>query len=88
MIIMRKLRKGGRMWIRIFPDKPVTKKPLGVRMGKGKGEVEEWVAVIKPGRVLFELGGVDDDVAKLALSMASYKLPLKTKYLKKGDELK
>ena len=86
--IMRKLRKGGRMWIRIFPDKPVTKKPLEVRMGKGKGEVEEWVAVIKPGRVLFELGGVDDDVAKLALSMASYKLPLKTKYLKKGDELK
>lgn len=86
--IMRAVKRGGRMWIRIFPDKPISKKPLEVRMGKGKGNVEEWVCVIKPGRVLFELGDVDESVAKEALRLAAYKLPLKTKFIAKGDELK
>ncbi|HDT11732.1 MAG TPA: 50S ribosomal protein L16 [bacterium] len=86
--IMRAVKRGGRMWIRIFPDKPVTKKPLEVRMGKGKGNPEEWVCVIKPGRVLFELGDVDPIVARNAFRLASHKLPLKTKIIGKGDELR
>lgn len=86
--IMRAVKRGGRMWIRIFPDKPVTKKPLEVRMGKGKGNPEEWVCVIKPGRILFELGDVDPGVAKEAFRLASHKLPLKTKIIGKGDELR
>ena len=76
------------MWIRIFPDKPITKKPLEVRMGKGKGNPEEWVCVIKPGRVLFELGDVDSETANEAFRLASHKLPLRTKIIGKGDELK
>jgi len=86
--IMRAVKRGGRMWIRIFPDKPITKKPLEVRMGKGKGAVDQWVCVIKPGRILFELGDVDRDIAKEAFRLASHKLPLKTKFIGKGDELK
>jgi large subunit ribosomal protein L16 len=86
--IMRAVKRGGRMWIRIFPDKPVTKKPLEVRMGKGKGNPEEWVCVIKPGRVLFELGDVDPVVAREAFRLASHKLPLKTKVIGKEDELR
>ncbi|MBP5406059.1 50S ribosomal protein L16 [bacterium] len=86
--IMRAVKRGGRMWIRIFPDKPITKKPLEVRMGKGKGNPEEWVCVIKPGRVLFELGDVDMETANEAFRLASHKLPLRTKIIGKGDELK
>ena len=86
--IMRAVKRGGRLWIRIFPDKPVTKKPLEVRMGKGKGNLEEWVAVIKPGRVLFELGDVDVEVAKEAFRLAAHKLPIKAKFVAKGDELR
>jgi large subunit ribosomal protein L16 len=76
------------MWIRVFPDKPITKKPLETRMGKGKGNPEEWVCVVKPGRILFELGDLDVDAAKEALRLASYKLPVKTKVVVKGDEIK
>lgn len=86
--IMRFARKGGRLWIRIFPDKPITKKPLETRMGKGKGNPEEWVCVVKPGRVLFELGDMDAETAKEALRIASYKLPVKTKIIARGDEIK
>jgi len=79
--IVRSLKHEGRVWIRIFPDKPVTKKPLETRMGKGKGEPAFWVAVVRPGRVLFELGGVEEKKAKAALDLASYKLPVKTKFV-------
>jgi large subunit ribosomal protein L16 len=75
--------KGGRIWIRIFPDKPITKKPLDVRMGSGKGEVEEYVAVIKPGRVLFEMSGLSKEITKEALTRASHKLPFGTKIVTK-----
>ncbi|MFV0564220.1 MAG: 50S ribosomal protein L16 [Flavobacteriaceae bacterium] len=77
----RYMKREGQLWIKIFPDKPITKKPLEVRMGKGKGAVELWVAVVKPGRVLFEVGGVPLDVAKEALRLAAQKLPVKTKFL-------
>ncbi len=77
----RYMKREGQLWIKIFPDKPITKKPLEVRMGKGKGAVEYWVAVVKPGRVLFEIGGVPLDVAKEALRLAAQKLPVKTKFL-------
>ncbi|MCF7561142.1 50S ribosomal protein L16 [Sabulilitoribacter multivorans] len=77
----RYMKREGSLWIKIFPDKPITKKPLEVRMGKGKGAVEYWVAVVKPGRVLFEIGGVPLDVAKEALRLAAQKLPVKTKFL-------
>ena len=77
----RYMKREGQLWIKIFPDKPITKKPLEVRMGKGKGAVEYWVAVVKPGRVLFEVGGVPLDVAKEALRLAAQKLPVKTKFL-------
>ena len=86
--IMRIARKGGRMWIRVFPDKPITKKPLETRMGKGKGNPEEWVCVVKPGRILFELGDLDEAAAKEALRLAAYKLPVRTKVVAKGDEIK
>lgn len=76
-------KRGGKIWIRIFPDKPITSKPAGVRMGSGKGDISEYVAVIKPGRVLFELGGVDETVAREALRRASAKLPVKTKFVEK-----
>ncbi|MDG1730743.1 MAG: 50S ribosomal protein L16 [Algibacter sp.] len=77
----RYMKREGQLWIKIFPDKPITKKPLEVRMGKGKGAVELWVAVCRPGRVLFEVGGVPLDVAKEALRLAAQKLPVKTKFL-------
>ena len=77
----RYMKREGQLWIKIFPDKPITKKPLEVRMGKGKGAVEYWVAVVKPGRVLFEVGGVPLDIAKEALRLAAQKLPVKTKFL-------
>ena len=81
----RYTKRGGKVWIKIFPDKSVTKKPLGTRMGSGKGNPEYWVAVVKPNRVLFEIAGVSEDVAREALRLASHKLPIKTKFVKKED---
>lgn len=80
----RHIKRGGRIWIRIFPDKPVTKKPAETRMGKGKGVPEQWVAVIKKGKVLFEMEGITEAVAREALGLASHKLPIKTRFLAKG----
>ena len=77
----RFMKREGQLWIKIFPDKPITKKPLEVRMGKGKGAVEYWAAVVKPGRILFEVGGVPIDVAKEALRLAAQKLPVKTRFI-------
>lgn len=77
----RYIKRGGKVWIRIFPDKPVTKKPAETRMGKGKGAPEYWVAVVKPGRVMFEIEGVSEDIAKEAMRLASQKLPIKTKFV-------
>ena len=77
----RHIKRGGKVWIRIFPDKSITKKPLEVRMGKGKGNPEGWVAVVKPGRIMFELEGVAPDVAKRAMQLAAAKLPVKTKFI-------
>jgi large subunit ribosomal protein L16 len=86
--ITRCIKRGGKVWIRIFPDKPVTKKPLETRMGHGKGNVEEWVAVIKPGRILYEMEGVTADIAKQALTLAMHKLPVATKMISRaGTEL-
>ncbi len=85
--ITRGVKRGGKLWIRIFPDKPVTKKPLETRMGKGKGNPEEWVAVVKPGRILYELEGVTPEVAARAMKLASYKLPVKTRFLSRQDRL-
>jgi large subunit ribosomal protein L16 len=79
--ITRHVKRGGKVWIRIFPDKPVTEKPAETRMGKGKGSPEYWVAVVKPGRILFELEGVDLELAKNAMRLASHKLPIKTKFV-------
>lgn len=81
----RHVKRQGKIWIRIFPDKPITKKPAETRMGKGKGSVEAWVAVIKPGRVLYEMQGVPEDIAREALRLASHKLPIKTRFLKRGQ---
>ena len=77
----RYMKRGGKVWIKIFPDKPVTKKPAETRMGSGKGSPEYWVAVVKPGRVLFEVAGVDEAVAREAIRLASHKLPCKTKFI-------
>ena len=77
----RHIRRGGKIWIRIFPDKPITKKPLEVRQGKGKGNVEYWVAQIQPGRILYEMSGVDENLAKKALKLAAAKLPIDTKFV-------
>ena len=79
--ISRSVKRGGKMWIRIFPDKPVTQKPAEVRMGSGKGNPEYWVAVVKPGRILFELGGIPKELAEEAFRLASHKLPFKTRLL-------
>ena len=84
--LTRYTKRGGQVWIKIFPDKPVTEKPAETRMGSGKGSPEYWVAVVKPGRILFEIAGVSEDVAREALRLASHKLPLKTKFLKKEDK--
>ena len=81
----RYTRRGGQVWIKIFPDKPVTKKPAETRMGSGKGSPEYWVAVVKPGRVLFEIAGVSEEVAREALRLASHKLPCKTRIVSKAD---
>ena len=81
----RYIKRGGKVWIKIFPDKPITKKPADTRMGKGKGALEYWVAVVKPGRVLFEISGVPEDVAKEALRLATHKLPCKCKVVSRAD---
>jgi large subunit ribosomal protein L16 len=81
----RFIKRGGKVWIRIFPDKPVTEKPAETRMGKGKGSPEYWVAVVKPGRVMFELAGVSEEIAKEAMRLASNKLPIKTKFVKRTE---
>lgn len=83
--LARKMKRDGKIWIRIFPDKPVTKKPLETRMGKGKGSPEFWVAVVKPGRVMFEVAGVDAQTAQEALKLAAHKLPIKTKIVTRID---
>ena len=84
--LTRYTKRGGQVWIKIFPDKPVTEKPAETRMGSGKGSPEYWVAVVKPGRVLFEIAGVPEDVAREALRLASHKLPIKTKFLKREEK--
>ena len=84
--IVRHLRRGGQVWIRIFPDKPVTRKPLETRMGSGKGSVDHWVAVVRPGRVMFELSGVRPEVAREALRLAAHKLPIPTKVVSREEE--
>jgi len=81
----REMKRGGKVWIRIFPDKPITKKPAETRMGKGKGNPEGWVAVVKPGRVLFEIEGISQDLAKKALALASAKLPVRTRFVKREE---
>ena len=83
--VTRKMKRDGKVWIRIFPDKPVSKKPLETRMGKGKGAPEFWVAVVKPGRIMFEVSGVPYELAKAALNLASQKLPIKTKVVSRPD---
>ncbi len=82
----RYTKRGGKVWIKIFPDKPVSKKPAGTRMGSGKGAPEYWVAVVKPGRVMFEIAGVSEEVAREALRLASHKLPVKCKFVKREEE--
>ena len=83
----RKIRRGGKVWINLFPDKPFTKKPAETRMGSGKGSPEGWVAVVKPGRVMFELSGVSEPLAKEALRLAAQKLPIKAKFVKREADL-
>ena len=85
--ITRHVKRGGKVWIRIFPDKPVTKKPAETRMGKGKGNPEEWVAVVKPGRIMFELEGVSAEIARRAMQLASFKLPVKTRFVERETQL-
>mgnify|MGYP006357330059 FL=1 len=83
----RKMKRGGKVWINVFPDKPVTKKPAETRMGKGKGNPEGWVAVVKPGRVMFEVSGVPEELAREAMRVAGHKLPIKTKFVaREGSE--
>jgi len=79
--IVRYVKRRAKVWIRVFPDKPVTKRPAETRMGKGKGAVDHWVAVVKPGRILFEIAGIDEDVAREAMRLASHKLPIKTQFV-------
>ncbi|MBN2788994.1 MAG: 50S ribosomal protein L16 [Candidatus Delongbacteria bacterium] len=83
--INRTMKRGGKMWIRVFPDKPITSKPAETRMGKGKGAPEHWVAVVKPGKILFEVQGVEEGLAKKALTLASNKLPIKTKFCSRKE---
>ena len=84
----RYIRRGGQVWIKIFPDKPITEKPAETRMGSGKGSPEYWVAVVKPGRIMFEMDGVSEEVAKEAMRLAGHKLPIKTKFITKANEEK
>jgi large subunit ribosomal protein L16 len=83
--VVRYIRRGGKLWIRIFPDKPMTQRAAETRMGSGKGSVDHWVAVIKPGRVLFEMAGIREEVAREAFRLASHKLPMKTQFVKRED---
>jgi len=83
--LTRFMKRGGKVWIRVFPDKPITAKPAETRMGSGKGAVDHWVAVVKPGRVIFEIGGVSEEIAKEAIRLASHKLPIKTRFIKRGE---
>lgn len=83
--INRHVKRGGKLWIRIFPDKPISKKPLETRMGRGKGAPEEWVAVVRPGRVLYEIAGVDEATAREAFRLAGHKLPVRTRFLTRGE---
>ena len=83
--IVHSVRRGGKLWIRVFPDKPVTAKPAETRMGSGKGSLDHWVAVIKPGRILFEITGVDEQLARKAMRLASHKLPIHTKFVSRAD---
>ena len=82
----RSIKRGGKVWIRLFPDKPITKKPAETRMGKGKGAPEYWVAVVKPGRVLYEIEGVDETTAREAMRLAAAKLPIRTKFVRRADQ--
>ncbi|MCX7857380.1 MAG: 50S ribosomal protein L16 [Deltaproteobacteria bacterium] len=84
--LTRFIRRTGKIWIRVFPDKPITKKPLETRMGKGKGPVEGWVAVVKPGKILYEIKGVPEDKAREALRIAAFKLPIKTRFVVRSEE--
>ncbi|HXU33654.1 MAG TPA: 50S ribosomal protein L16 [Thermoanaerobaculia bacterium] len=86
--ISRAVKRGGKMWIRVFPDKPITKKPLETRMGKGKGNPEEWVAVVRPARILYELEGVTQEIAEQAMRLASHKLGIKTRFVSRHEELR
>ncbi|MBN1335558.1 MAG: 50S ribosomal protein L16 [Deltaproteobacteria bacterium] len=85
--LTRHVKRGGQVWIRVFPDKPISKKPAETRMGKGKGNPEEWVAVVRPGKVLYEIAGVEEDVAREAFRLAGHKLPIRTRFLKKEEVL-
>ncbi len=87
MTIQRKVKRQGQLFIRIFPDKPITKKPLETRMGKGKGNPEEWVAVVKPGRVMYEIEGVEEETAREAIRLASHKFGIKTRFVSRHEEL-
>jgi len=83
--IVRHVKRRGKLWIRVFPDKPVTKRPAETRMGKGKGPVDHWVAVVKPGRIIFEISGVEESTAREAMRLASHKLPIKTQFVMRHD---
>jgi large subunit ribosomal protein L16 len=83
--LTRYIKRGGKVWIRVFPDKPVTSKPAETRMGSGKGAPDHWVAVVKPGRIIFELGGVREELAKEAMRLAAHKLPIQTRFITKGE---
>lgn len=87
MAIQRKVKRAGKLFIRVFPDKPITKKPLETRQGKGKGSVEAWVAIIKPGRVIYEIEGIPEELAREAFRVAGHKLPVKTQFMKRSDQL-
>ncbi|MEW6075137.1 MAG: 50S ribosomal protein L16 [Candidatus Omnitrophota bacterium] len=86
VILARQLHKGGKLWIRLFPDKSITKKPAEVRMGKGKGDIDHWVCIVKRGRILFELGGVPEEYARQCFRLVAYKLPLKTKFITRAHK--
>jgi len=88
IVINRTMRRGGKVWVKIFPDKPVTEKPAETRMGSGKGSPEYWVAVVKPGRVLFELSGAEEELARQALQLAAYKMPIKCKIISRAEQEK
>lgn len=83
--VVRHVRRSGKLWIRVFPDKPVTKRPAETRMGKGKGDVDHWVAVVKPGRMLFEISGVSEESARSAMRLASHKLPIQTRFVTREE---